>query len=321
MIGYQESLTDPSYAGQILVSTYPLIGNYGINDYDFESDKIHVHGFCTREICNEYEFRDAKRSVDEFLREFNVPGITDIDTRFLVRHIRTKGVVPAIISNYEGDLDIEKLKKELSAFDYSKIDFVDKVTIKKPLEFGENKKGKIVLIDYGHKRNMVTELVKRGIKVIVVPSFYKSEQIKEFDPDGIFLSNGPGDPKILTHAHKTIKELSNYPIMGVCLGHQLIAHAFGGDTFKLKFGHRGSNQPVIDLRTKKVVITTQNHGFAVKEAPKDFELTHQNLNDKTCEGIAHKSRPIFSVQYHPEATAGPHDSKYLFDEFVKLLRD
>jgi carbamoyl-phosphate synthase small subunit len=321
MIGYQESLTDPSYAGQILISTYPMIGNYGINKTDFESDKIHVEGLCTREICEKYEHKDAVKSIDQFLKEFGVPGITGIDTRFLVRHIRSKGVVPAIISTYDGDFDINALQKKLQ-FDYSSIDFVEKVTTKKPLEFGENKNGKVVLIDYGYKKNIANELVRRGLKVTIVPSFYTSDQIRQYEPNGILLSNGPGDPKILTDAHKVIRNLADkdYPIMAICLGHQLIGHAFGSETFKLKFGHRGCNQPVIDLARKKVVITTQNHGFAVKEVPKGFELTHQNLNDKTNEGMKHTSKPIFSVQYHPEATAGPHDSKYLFDEFVKILK-
>jgi carbamoyl-phosphate synthase small subunit len=321
MIGYQEALTDPSYAGQILLLTYPLIGNYGISSSDFESERVQVEGFCVREYCERPSHRGSIKTIDEFLNEFNVPGIAGIDTRFVVRKIRNYGVMPAIIATYDEHIDVKKLLDEL-VFNYSSINFVEKVTTQRAKQYGRGKK-KIVLIDYGVKMGIVRELVAREVRVIVVPSYASVDEIAKYEPDGILLSNGPGDPAILTNAHSVIRKLAerDYPIFGICLGHQLLAHAFGGRTFKLKFGHRGSNHPVVDLIKNRVCITTQNHGFAVDEKalPKDFEITHYNLNDKTIEGTRHKTKPIFSVQYHPEAAPGPHDSKYLFDEFVKML--
>jgi len=319
MTGYQEALTDPSYGGQILLMSNPLIGNYGINKKDFESNKVQVAGFAVRNLSPDYSHREADCSVNEFLADYGVPGITGIDTRFLVRKIRNAGVMPALLATYEGDLDISKLNVD---FNYSDHDFVQEVTTKKPQKFG-NGKIRVVLVDYGVKRGILNELVARGIETVVVPSFSSADEIRSHEPDGILLSNGPGDPSILTQAHKTIPALSNhgYPVFGICLGHQLLAHAFGGKTFKMKFGHHGSNHPVIHMETKKVSITTQNHGFAVdaKSISQDFDITHLNLNDNTVEGMKHKSKSIFSVQYHPEANPGPHDSKHLFDEFVKLM--
>lgn len=321
MTGYQEALTDPSYAGQILLMTNPLIGNYGINKHDSESKNIQVSGFVVREISNDYSHYNAEYNVSDFLKQNNIPGISGIDTRFLVRKIRSVGVMPAVIATYSGDFDRNKLKLD---FDYSGTDFVSKVTIKKPQTFGKkSKKGRVVLIDYGMKKGILDELLARGLEVIVVPSFATEKDIKSYEPDGIMLSNGPGDPSLLTAAHKTLSNLSDYPIFGICLGNQLLAHAFNGTTFKLKFGHRGSNNPVLDLKTKKIAITTQNHGYAIdsNSIKKQFETTHVNLNDDTIEGMQHKDKPIFSVQYHPEANPGPHDSKYLFDKFVKLMEE
>lgn len=317
MTGYQEALTDPSYAGQILMMTYPLIGNYGINKTDFESEKIHVAGFAVRHQSTDFFHRESNKTIHEFLAENNIPGITDIDTRFLVRKIRTVGVMPAVVATYNGEFNPSKLNVD---FNYSSINFVEKVTTKEPKVFGKGNK-KIVLIDYGVKKGIVNELVARDCQVIVVPSFASTDEIKSYEPDGILLSNGPGDPAILVDAHKTIQQLLDYPIMGICLGHQLLAHAFGGKTFKLKFGHRGANHPVFDKQTEKVAITTQNHGFAVdrENLPDDLSITHTNLNDETVEGMQHIKKPIFSVQYHPEANPGPHDSKYLFDKFVKMI--
>ncbi|MFA6530200.1 MAG: glutamine-hydrolyzing carbamoyl-phosphate synthase small subunit [Candidatus Micrarchaeia archaeon] len=316
MQGYQEALTDPSYAGQILLMTYPLIGNYGINKMDFESEKIQAEGFVVRQPSSFYADRDAKKSIDEFLVEHNKPGIYDIDTREIVRKVRNYGVMPAKLIVYT---DSEPATKNAD-FDYSSINFVEKVSTKKPLFFGDGgAKQTVVLLDFGVKTSIIRELVKRNLRVVVLPENASAEEVKKYEPNGILLSNGPGDPAILTHIHKTIRELEKYPIFGICLGHQLLAHAFGGNTYKLKFGHRGSNHPVLDKTRDELVITTQNHGFAVKSMPKKFEITHEHANDKTIEGICHESKPIFSVQYHPEASAGPHDSKYLFDEFVKNL--
>ncbi len=197
---------------------------------------------------------------------------------------------------------------------------MEKVSTKTPLFFGDGgAKQTVALLDFGVKMSIIRELVKRGLRIVVLPENASADEVKKYEPNGILLSNGPGDPAILTHIHKTIRSLEKYPMFGICLGHQLIAHAFGGNTYKLKFGHRGSNHPVLDKIRNELVITTQNHGFAVKDMPKKFEITHEHANDKTIEGIRHESKPIFSVQYHPEASAGPHDSKYLFDEFVKNL--
>lgn len=321
MMGYQEALTDPSYAGQILLMSYPLIGNYGINKKEYESKAIHAHGFVVREASPQGNHRESFETLSEFLKEFNIPGIQGIDTRFLVRKLRTQGVLPSLLATYKDNIDVKKLANILAPFDYGKMDFVEKVTRKQPEEFGNGKP--IVLIDYGVKMGIVRELVKRKLKVIVLPSFATIEEIESYEPAGILLSNGPGDPSLLVQAYTTIQKIiqKEYPIMGICLGHQLLAHAVGGKTYKLKFGHRGSNHPVLDKIKNKIAITTQNHGYAVDAAlPEAFEITHINVNDKTVEGMQHKDKPIFSVQYHPESSPGPRDSTYLFDNFTKLLR-
>ncbi len=239
----------------------------------------------------------------------------------VVRHIRDKGVMPAVLSVSDSALppDITKLRKKLD-FDYSAIDFVSKVSVKAAKVFGKGGKKRVALIDYGVKMGIVRELVKRKCEVHVLPSSSSASDVRALEPDGILLSNGPGDPAILSSAHDTIRGLEGCkPIFGICLGHQLLAHAFGGDTHKLKFGHRGANHAVLDKRSGRTVITTQNHGFAVGKIPPGFELTHLNVNDKSVEGMADAKRRIFSVQYHPEASPGPHDSKYLFDEFMKMM--
>ncbi|MGV8084720.1 MAG: glutamine-hydrolyzing carbamoyl-phosphate synthase small subunit [Candidatus Bilamarchaeum sp.] len=319
MTGYEESLTDPSYAGQILVSTYPLIGNYGVSGKRRESDQIHPTGFVIRELSPDQEHRDSKESLDKFMKDYNRPGIYGIDTRFVVRHIREKGVMPAIIATYNDNIDTKKMLQDLE-FDYSSVDFVSKVTTQKPKVFNKGGKKKVVLFDFGAKMGMVKELVSRNLEVHMLPSFSTTRDVKEIEPDGIMLSNGPGDPAILKDTHKMIRELEGYkPIFGVCLGNQLLAHAFGGDTYKLKFGHRGVNHAVLDIKKNRIHLTTQNHGFAVGKVPQGFEVTHINVNDKTIEGIANYNKQIFSVQYHPEATPGPNDSRYLFDDFVKMM--
>ncbi len=319
MIGYQEALTDPSYAGQILLMTYPLIGNYGVDETSFESNNIQVEGFAVNSLSHNTSHRNSIQNIDSFLKNAGKPGIADIDTRFLTRKLRNGGVTNAVISTYEDSISTKELFDKLN-YDYENIDFVRKVTTKEPQTFGEGKKH-VVLIDYGVKQNIVRELNKRNIKVTVVPSWYSASQIKALEPNGILLSNGPGNPAVLNDAHKTIRELSDLPIFGICLGHQLIAHAFGGDTYKLKFGHRGCNHPILETSTKRVIITTQNHGFAVNpnKTPQGFNVTHLNLNDNSIEGIAHESKPIFSVQFHPESTPGPQDALYLFDKFTSNL--
>jgi carbamoyl-phosphate synthase small subunit len=321
--GYQEALTDPSYAGQILTLTYPLIGNYGINEEDFESEKVHVSGFVVREVCSEPSHMKSKETVDEFLKKFDIPGICGVDTRAIVRKIRDFGVMPACLSVYSGkEPDYYELLSKAKELDYSKIDFVEIVASKEKKEYIANGSLKVVLIDCGVKVSIVKELLKRGISVINVPPRTSAEKILSIEPDGVVISNGPGDPALLTYIAGTIKELMHkLPIFGICLGHQLIAYAIGGKTFKLKFGHRGSNHPVKDLETGRVYITSQNHGYAVDEKtlPKEFVVTHRNWNDFTVEGIKHKELPIFSVQYHPEANPGPLDSKYLFDKFLEII--
>jgi carbamoyl-phosphate synthase small subunit len=321
MTGYQEALTDPSYAGQILLMTFPLIGNYGTNKHDFESERVHPSGFVVREASADAEHRDSENPIHSFLKSNGVPGIQGIDTRFVVRHIRDKGVMPAIIAASEHEIDVKGLLEKMRSFDYSKEDFVSKVSTKERKVINKGGKKRVVLVDYGVKMGIARELAARGCEVHILPSHSTSPEIRALEPDGILLSNGPGDPSILAKAHKTIRELEGKcPIFGICLGHQLIAHAFEGDTYKLKFGHRGSNHAVLDKVRGKVSITTQNHGFAVGKVPEAFEITHENINDKSVEGMRCLDKGIFSVQYHPEASPGPHDSRYLFDDFVKMMK-
>jgi carbamoyl-phosphate synthase small subunit len=318
MTGYQEALTDPSYRGQILLMTYPLAGNYGTNPDDQESKSIHPHGFAVRELSPDAQHRQMDSTLDSFLKKHGTPGIHGIDTRQIVRHIRSRGVMPAIIATYENDIDTDSLKEEVKKFDYSDFDYVRDAGVKRPEVFGTGKR--IALIDYGAKMGIVRELVKRNCEVHVLPASSSAEDVLSIEPEGIMLSNGPGDPAVPKYAHKTIRELvGKKPMFAICLGHQLIAHAFGGSTMKLKFGHRGCNHAVEDLRCGKVAITTQNHGFAVDKIPEGFELTHINVNDKTVEGMRNEGKQVFSVQYHPEASPGPHDSKRLFDEFMKMI--
>ncbi|MFA5077745.1 MAG: glutamine-hydrolyzing carbamoyl-phosphate synthase small subunit [Candidatus Micrarchaeia archaeon] len=324
MAGYEESLTDPSYAGQILVSTYPLIGNYGTRMEWCESDSMQVEGYCIRELCRQPRHESGgtgAKSLEGRMEDAGIPGIYGIDTRSLVRKIREAGVMPAAISVYEKEEDVPTLLEMAQELDYSKINLVEKVSAGQAKFYGKKGGKKIVLIDYGAKMGIVRELVARGLEVVVVPFSTSAEEAMSFSPDGVLASNGPGDPALLGKESGELKKLFDLPIFGVCLGNQLLGKAVGGKTYKLKFGHRGGNHPVLDLAANRVVITTQNHGYVVDEKtlPSEFEVTHRNLTDGTVEGIAHKELPIFAVQYHPEANPGPCDSKYLFDKFVKML--
>jgi carbamoyl-phosphate synthase small subunit len=335
MTGYQEILTDPSYAGEIVTMTYPLIGNYGINLEDVESARPHLAGFVVREACDIPSNWRSKMSLDAYLKENSIVGIQDIDTRALVRHIRDKGAQTGIISSVENDVQTLVERARLAPSIVGR-DLVREVTCKRPyhwtegpwnLESGYNGKTqapvfKVVAYDFGIKRNILRNLVNIGCDVTVVPADTPAEEVMAMQPDGVFLSNGPGDPEPITYAQENIRKLlGKTPIFGICLGHQLLSLALGGKTYKLKFGHRGGNQPVRREDGHQVEITSQNHGFAVDASSIRDEavLTHINLNDNTVEGLEHKKLPAFSVQYHPEASPGPHDARYLFDRFREMM--
>ena len=325
MTGYQETLTDPSYYGQIVVQTFPLIGNYGVNKEDYESTKSYVSGYIVREWCNTPSNFRCEGNIDDFLKEQNIIGIHSIDTRSLTRKIREYGVMNGAITTEDVFAKKDELLKLINA--YTIKDAVHTVTVPEKCEYkAENSKYKVVLIDLGYKRNIREELLKRGCDVIVVPDRTTAAEIKEIAPDGIMLSNGPGDPSENTEVIKNVAEISKLgiPIFGICMGHQIMALAHGAKTEKLKYGHRGANQPVIDLALDKTFVTTQNHGYAVLNDSVDTsiaEVSHINANDKTCEGVRYKNEKAFTVQFHPEAHGGPLDTSYLFDEFVKLMEE
>jgi carbamoyl-phosphate synthase small subunit len=339
MSGYQEIITDPSYCGQMVVMTYPLIGNYGINPEDFESDRPHLSGFIIKELSNVQSNWRSRGNLEDFMKEENVFGIQGIDTRALTRRIREKGAQQAILSTNTSDPQrlIEKARKST---DLSGKDLVKEVTCKNSYDWNENEwtiqRGKtelkemedrpynVLVYDFGVKRNILRKLTRVGCKVKVVPADTPADEVLAKKPDGIFLSNGPGDPAAVSYAIDNVKKiLGKVPIFGICLGHQILSLALNGKTYKLRFGHHGGNQPVMDMKSGKIEITSQNHSFAVEQNSfdnNDVYITFLNLNDNTVEGIEHKSWPIFSVQYHPEASPGPHDSEHLFHKFVNLMK-
>ncbi len=325
MTGYQEVLTDPSYAGQIVVMTQPEIGNYGTNSEDIESRSPSVRGFVVRECSRLHSNWRAEQSLSAYLNTHQVCGIAEVDTRRLVREIREGGAMRGVIST--ADFDAASLARKVENHPpMSGSDYVKTVTIAEPYEWRtEEARLRVVAYDFGIKQNILRSLSRRGCDVTIVPATTPAEEVLERHPDGVFLSNGPGDPEPLDYVVRNVRRMvGRVPIFGICLGHQVAALALGGRTFKLKFGHRGANQPVKNLLTERVEITSQNHGFAVDPDSLDsaqVELTHINLNDKTLEGLRHRSDPLFSVQYHPEASPGPHDSYYLFDDFIAMMEE
>jgi carbamoyl-phosphate synthase small subunit len=344
MTGYQEVLTDPSYSGQIVTMTYPLVGNYGVNDEDVESDRIQVAGFLVREYQDFPSNYRATSSLAAYLKEQGVLGLEELDTRALTRHIRKAGAMRAFMSTE--DLDpLACVERAGQIPQMAGQDLAQEVTTKVPYCWVDGKpifrqqeeislnrniwkhkgeKPAVAVFDFGIKYNILRCLEQTGFEVVVVPAETGADVIRAMEPDGVFLSNGPGDPEPVTYAIETIRALVGYvPMFGICLGHQLLGLALGGRTFKLKFGHRGANQPVKNLLTGRVEITSQNHGFAVDIESlkgKNVEITHINLNDNTLEGFRHREHPIFTAQYHPEASPGPHDARYLFEEFKTMIQ-
>lgn len=353
MTGYQEILTDPSYRGQIVTMTYPLIGNYGVGETDAESGGIHASGFVVEELCDVPSNWRSERSLHDYLLEAGVPGIEGIDTRALTKRLRVAGAMRAILCT-DGSLDADgAVAAARASAPMEGSDYVREVTTDQPYRWDPEGvlsrewtlvnpssseafiesdgqiyrplpeiRYRIVAYDFGIKRNILRSLRQKGFDVEVVNARTSASDVLGKDPDGIFLSNGPGDPAALDYIHTEIRQIvGKKPIFGICLGHQVLAHAFGGRTFKLKFGHRGGNHPVKDLRTGRIAITSQNHGFATDpdSLPAHVEVTHLNLNDGTVEGMRHRDHPVFSVQYHPEAAPGPNDASYFFEEFANLI--
>lgn len=319
MTGYLETITDPSYFGQIVVQTFSLIGNYGVIPSDFESDRPYLKAYVVREWCQEPSNFRCEGNLDTFLKDMNVIGLYDIDTRQLTKIIREYGVMNAKITKSIDNID--EIIKELKG--YKIVDAVKGATCKEMKVFNENGEKHVVLMDFGEKANIQRELIKRGCKVTVVPSYTKASEILAMNPDGIMLSNGPGDPAENVEVIEEIKALveSKTPIFGICLGHQLTALSQGATTSKLKYGHRGGNQPVKETATGRVYITSQNHGYAVNadSLPENAELSWVNVNDGTCEGVSYKNAPVYTVQFHPEACGGPQDTMFLFDKFINVM--
>ena len=336
MVGYPEALTDPSYKGQILALTYPLVGNYGVPPYDlelgiplyFESENIKVTGLVIHELCKQPYHWASTKTLDEWLKSENVPGIYGIDTRKLTKKLRIKGVMLGILQvcEEEQNPNLETLLKEVNEVpDPNSIDLVKEVSIREPLHYEVGGSKKVVLIDCGVKNGILRNLLQRRVNVVRVPYDFSTKEILEYNPNGVVVSNGPGDPKKCVKTIECVRELveENIPIMGICLGTQILALALGGDTFKMKYGHRSQNQPALDLKTGRCYITTQNHGYSVNpDSLKDtsLETWFTNANDKTVEGIKHIEKPVFALQWHPEASPGPYDTEFLFDEFLKTTR-
>ncbi|MDD2927587.1 MAG: glutamine-hydrolyzing carbamoyl-phosphate synthase small subunit [Candidatus Omnitrophica bacterium] len=324
MTGYQEILTDPSYRGQIIVMTYPLIGNYGINLEDVESFKPFAEGLIVRECCKRPSSWRSQKTLAAYLEENNLLGIEEVDTRSLTLHIREAGAMKAVLST--SDLDPKRLvQKAKNSRGLVGVDLVKEVTRNEIYAWmrPKGKRYKVVVLDCGVKYNILRELLKNRCQAVVVPAHTGAEEILKLKPDGVLLSNGPGDPAAISYVIETTRKLiGRLPIFGICLGHQILGLALGGKTYKLKFGHHGANHPVKDLKTGKVYITVQNHGFCVDIDSldhKEIEITHLNLNDQTLEGMRHRKLPVFSVQFHPEASSGPRDAGYLFAEFIKVM--
>ncbi len=339
MIGYQEILTDPSYRGQTVLLTQPHIGNYGVTSEDEESAKLWLSALVVREACERASNFRSAMELSDYLAQHGVPGIEGIDTRLLTRKVRDTGEQRVLITRDTTSSDAQLVERVRKAPKVADVDHVLKVTTPEAYRWERGyesklspkapspgpQKGKryhVVAYDFGAKRNILRSLVACGLDVTVVPAETKAEKVLEYKPDGVFLSNGPGDPAICRYAIDAAKVLTKkLPVFGICLGHQILGHVFGGKTYKMKFGHHGGNQPVIDLTTGKVEITAQNHSYAVDPSslPDSVVVTHKNLNDNTVEGLRHRELPVFSVQYHPEAAPGPHDALYLFHRFVELL--
>ncbi|HEY2615029.1 MAG TPA: glutamine-hydrolyzing carbamoyl-phosphate synthase small subunit [Chthoniobacterales bacterium] len=345
MTGYQEVLTDPSYRGQIVAMTYPLIGNYGTNALDQESREPHVRGFVIEELSEISSSWRSEISLEDYLRRWEIPGVQGIDTRALTRHLRERGAMKACLTS-ETLSEKESIQRAIDGEGVIGMDYVREVSTASAYDWDGAAqlstnwsvasgnadevirqklppvRRRIVAFDYGIKENILRRLRQNGFAVTVVPAATTADEVLALNPDGVFLSNGPGDPSVLDYAHESLRGLmGKKPIFGICLGHQVLGYAVGGKTFKLKFGHRGGNQPVKDLRTGKIAITSQNHGFAVDadSLPPEMEVTHINLNDGTVEGMRHRELPVFSVQYHPEAAPGPHDAGYFFSQFAELI--
>jgi carbamoyl-phosphate synthase small subunit len=324
--GYQEIITDPSYKGQIVAMAYPLIGNYGVNEEDVESKKPWLEGFVAKELSPTYSNWRSSMGLGEYLKKHGIPGIEGIDTRALTRHLRLQGAMQAGLSTKDADAQ-ELLKKVKASRHLVGVDLVREVSCVEPYEWkepGKRPRYKVAVLDCGVKYNILRALSRAGCGVKVLPARTGAQEILKLKPDGLLLSNGPGDPAAVTYVVETVRALlGKLPIFGICLGHQMLGLALGGKTFKLKFGHHGGNHPVKDLKTGKVAITSQNHGFCVdikSVRQKGTELTHINLYDNTAEGLENRRLKLFSVQYHPEAAPGPHDAGYLFEKFVKLMK-